>query len=89
MRYLSTAHPSLKRYLSTTHLYLRHEGKKNTATIRYASTAHRTAPYARSVPYIAAQHTLAQYRTSHSTIQYLSTAHRSAPYAMLVPRACT
>eukprot|EP00961_Rhodomonas_salina_P292856 3933258-Rhodomonas_salina.1 len=43
--------------------------------IRYDSTAHRIAPYARS------HHTLGQYRTPHSTIRDLRTdiAHQHTP----------
>eukprot|EP00961_Rhodomonas_salina_P284271 3842328-Rhodomonas_salina.1 len=48
------------------------------SSIRYTSTAHRTAPYASSVPYITQHHTLAQYHTLHGTIRYASTPHRIA-----------
>eukprot|EP00961_Rhodomonas_salina_P046292 621032-Rhodomonas_salina.1 len=33
----------------------------------------------------AGEHTVSQYRTSHSTIRYLSAAHRIAPYGISVP----
>eukprot|EP00961_Rhodomonas_salina_P139913 1882859-Rhodomonas_salina.1 len=46
---------------------------------------HRIAPYASSVPHITLNHTLAQYRTSHSTIRALSTAYFMTSYASSVP----
>eukprot|EP00961_Rhodomonas_salina_P250973 3392977-Rhodomonas_salina.1 len=64
----------------------------------HEGTAHRVAPYARPVPHDAKNHTLDQYRTTHSTIRSISTALRSttrsvstarliAPYTTPVPQS--